>query len=90
MAVSIILTFSQSIITLEVDTKKFAPGKIVELTGKVGAGLEGQPVAIEIQDAEGNVILIRTVTSDINGEFTLKFKVPSNIKPGELNIITNV
>ena len=90
LAVSIIPAFSQSIITFDVDTTKFAPGEIVELTGKVGAGLEGQPVAIEIQDAEGNVILIRTVTSDINGEFTLKFKVPSNIKPGELNIITNV
>jgi len=82
--------FAQSLITFDVDTTKFAPGEIVELTGNVGTGLEGQPVAVEITDNEGNVILIRTVTSDINGEFVLKFKVPNNISPGDLDIVTNV
>ena len=82
--------FSQSLITFDVDTTKFAPGEIVELTGNVAAGLEGQPVAVEIKDADGNVILIRTITSDINGEFTLKFKVPSTAAAGEFDISTNV
>jgi len=35
-------------------------------------------VGIEIQDPEGHVILIRTVTSDSYGNFTLKFKIPSS------------
>ena len=82
--------FSQSLITFDVDTSKFVPGEIVELTGNVGTGLEGQPVAVEVTDNDGNVILIRTVTSDINGEFILKFKVPNNISPGDLDIVTNV
>ncbi len=82
--------FAQSLITFDVDTTKFAPGEIIELSGHVDAGLEGQPVAVEIKDADGNIILIRTVTSDENGEFTLKFKVPSTAKAGEFEIVTNI
>ena len=82
--------FAQSLITFDVDTTKFAPGEIVELTGTVDAGLEGHPVAVEIKDADGNLILIRTVTSDSNGKFTLKFKVPNTAASGEFDITTNV
>ena len=90
LAVSIVPAFSQSLITFDVDTSKFVPGEIVELKGNVGEGLEGKPVAIEINDSEGNIILIRTVTSDIGGDFILKFKVPNNVKAGELDIATSV
>jgi len=90
LAVSIIPAFAQSLITFDVDTTKFTPGEIVELKGKVNGGLEGQPVAVEIKDADGNVMLIRTVTSDENGDFVLKFKVPNNAKAGEFNIVTSV
>ena len=62
--------FSQSLITFDVDTTKFTPGEIVELHGTVQSGLEGEVVAVEIKDADGTLILIRTVTSDGNGEFT--------------------
>ncbi len=90
IAVSLTPVFAQSVISFDVDTSEFVPGEIVELTGTVGEGLEGQPVAVEINDVDGNVILIRTVTSDINGEFVLKFKVPNDIEPGDLDIVTNV
>ena len=90
LAISIIPVFAQSLITFDVDTTKFAPGEIVELKGKVNGGLEGQPVAVEIKDVDGNVMLIRTVTSDENGDFVLKFKVPNNAKAGEFNIVTSV
>ena len=82
--------FSQSLITFDVDTTKFTPGEIVELQGTVQSGLEGQPVAVEIKDADGNLILIRTITSDTNGEFTLKFKVPNSATSGEFDIVTNL
>jgi hypothetical protein len=90
LALSTAPAFSQSLITFDVDTSKFIPGEIVELKGNVGEGLEGKPVAIEINDSEGNIILIRTVTSDIEGDFILKFKVPNNVKAGELDIATSV
>jgi hypothetical protein len=92
LLIPLILTpaFSQSLIIFDVDTTKFTPGEIVELHGTVQSGLEGQPVAVEIKDADGTLILIRTVTSDGNGEFSLKFKVPSNAAAGEFDIITNM
>ena len=81
---------AQSVISFDVDTKQLVPGEVAEITGTVGAGLEGQPVAVEITDADGNVILIRTVTADADGKFALKFKVPNDVEPGELDIVTNV
>ena len=90
LAVSIVPAFSQSLITFDVDTTQFAPGEIVELTGSVQEEMQGQPVAIEIKDAKGSVILIRTVTSDSDGNFILKFKVPNSVEAGELDIITNI
>ena len=92
MLIVVIITpaFAESLITFDVDTTKFTPGEIVELNGKVQSGLEGEVVAVEIKDADGTLILIRTVTSDSNGEFSLKFKVPSNAAVGEFDIITNM
>ena len=90
LVISIIPAFAQSPITFDVDTTKIMAGKIVELKGKVTENLEGQPVAVEIKDSNGNVILIRTVTSDENGNFVLKFKVPNDTKTGEFSIITSV
>ena len=88
LAVIITPVFAESLITFDVDTTKFVPGEIVELEGKVQSGLEGQPVAVEIKDADGTLILIRTVTSDSNGEFTLKFKVPSTLTSKTLDGIS--
>ena len=89
--VGITAAFAQgSIISFDIDEKSFAPGDIVELTGNVEQSLAGQPVAIEVKDSAGNVILIRTVTPDDNGNFVLKFKIPSTAKAGTFEIITNV
>jgi len=84
-------SFAQgSIISFDIDEKSFAPGEIVELTGNVEQSLAGQPVAIEVKDSAGNVILIRSVTPDDNGNFVLKFKIPLTAKTGTFEIITNV
>ena len=92
MLLVVIITpaFAESLITFDVDTTKFTPGEIVELEGKVQSGLEGEVVAVEIKDADGTLILIRTVTSDSNGEFSLKFKVPSTAAAGSFDVVTNL
>jgi hypothetical protein len=90
LAVIITPVFAESLITFDVDTTKFVPGEIVELEGKVQSGLEGEIVAVEIKDADGTLILIRTVTSDSNGEFSLKFKVPSTAAAGAFDVVTNL
>ena len=78
-----------SIISIELDTDVLVPGEIVELTGSVESSLAGKPVGVEIKDSEGEIILIRSITTDSNGNFTLKFKIPSSAS-GELEIITSV
>jgi hypothetical protein len=90
LAVIITPVFAESLITFDVDTTKFVPGEIVELEGKVQSGLEGEVVAVEIKDADGTLILIRTVTSDSNGEFSLKFKVPSTAAAGSFDVVTSM
>ncbi len=92
MLLVVIITpaFAESLITFDVDTTRFTPGEIVELEGKVQSGLEGEVVAVEIKDADGTLILIRTVTSDSNGEFSLKFKVPSTAAAGSFDVVTNL
>jgi len=92
MLLVVIITpaFAESLITFDVDTAKFIPGEIVELEGKVQSGLEGEVVAVEIKDADGTLILIRTVTSDSNGEFSLKFKVPNTAAAGSFHVVTSM
>lgn len=90
LLIGVIPIFAQSPITFEINTKTLIPGQIVELTGTVDKSLINQPVAVEIRDSEGNVILIRSVTPDSEGNFSLKFKVPSTVKTGEIDITTNV
>ena len=83
------MVFAQTV-TLDVDTTQFKPGEIVDLKGSVPSGLENKVVAIEIKDAGGNVILIRTVLADADGNFSIKFKIPATAVAGEFDIVTNV
>jgi len=83
------MVFAQTV-TLDVDTTQFKPGEIVDLKGSVPSGLENKVVAIEIKDAGGNVILIRTVQADADGNFSIKFKIPLTAVAGEFDIVTNV
>lgn len=81
---------AQSPLQIQVDTKTLTPGQIVDLTGSVDKSLANQPVVLEIRDSENNVILIRTVTPDSDGSFSLKFKVPSTVKSGDVQITANI
>ena len=78
-----------SIISIELDTDTLVAGEIVEISGTVESSLAGQPVGIEVKDSDGEIILIRSITTDSNGNFTLKFKVPPSAS-GNIEIITSV
>jgi hypothetical protein len=73
-------------ITINTQKSAYGPGDTVNLTGLVNDGTPGQLVAIQVKDAKGNLILIRTVQEDQNGNFNLQFKVPLTASPGSLNI----
>jgi uncharacterized protein YfaS (alpha-2-macroglobulin family) len=72
-------------ITLVTNKGTYLPGDIVQLSGVV----TGQPnvlVALQIKDSSGNLILIRTVQSDQNGNFVLQFKISPTATSGNFNI----
>lgn len=86
-----VLVFAQSQkITLDFDESSFEAGQIAELKGSVDSSLAGKPVAVEVKDSQGQVIILRTVQPDANGNFVLKFKVPANVKGGELQVSSSV
>jgi hypothetical protein len=81
-------SFASNEIIFDVNKSSYAPGDVVELTGQVKDS-PNQLVAIEVKDTDGNTILIRTVQTDDQGNFVLKFKVPSTVKAGKLDIVAN-
>jgi len=85
-----VMAFAQSKITLNFDETSFEAGQIAELKGSVDPSLAGKPVAVEVKDSQGQVIILRTVQPDANGNFILKFKVPTTVTGGELQISSSV
>jgi len=87
------LTFSQSFaaeVIFDSTDKSYTAGDIVDLTGNIPGGIEGDLVAIEIKSPSGEIILIRTVELGSNGSYSLKFKIPSTGESGTYGISTNV
>lgn len=75
-------------IVLATNKDHYLPGDTVQLSGTV----TGQPsplVALQVKDSSGNLILIRTIQSDQNGNFALQFKIPSAAASGDFNIIAS-
>ena len=73
-------------IIISTTKSSYSPGDIVNLSGSVIDGSPGQLVAMQVKDPNGNLILIRTVQVDQNGNFVLQFKIPLTASPGSLDI----
>ncbi|MGI0047397.1 MAG: hypothetical protein ACREBB_09465 [Nitrosotalea sp.] len=73
-------------ITINTPKTSYGPGDTVNLSGSVIDGTPGQLVAIQVKDAKGDLLLIRTVQADQNGNFALQFKVPITASAGNLGI----
>lgn len=75
-------------ITLTTNKSSYLPGDTVQLSGVV----TGQPnalVALQVKDSDGNLVLIRTIQSDQNGNFAIQFKIPPTATSGEFSIIAS-
>jgi len=70
--------------------ESFSPGEIVELSGVIENGIEGDLVAIEVKSPSGEIILIRTVQLGPGGTYDLKFKIPASAEAGSYDVTTNV
>ena len=72
-------------ITMTTDKSSYLPGETVELKGIV-TGQQYPLVAIQVKDSDNNLILIRTIQTDQNGNFALEFKIPPTATSGKFTI----
>ena len=75
-------------ITLSTNKNSYMPGDVVQLSGTISAQPSGG-VALEVKDSDGNLILIRTVPVDQNGNFALQFKIPPTATSGNFSVISS-
>lgn len=82
--------FAQEEPTITMTTNKgyYVPGDTVQLSGIV-TGQTNTLVALQVKDSDGNLILIRTVQADQNGNFAIQFKIPSTATSGKFSIIAS-
>ena len=87
------LTISQAYaaeVIFDSTKKSLTPGEIVELSGIIEKGIEGDLIALEVKSPSGEIILIRTVELGPGGTYNLKFKIPASAESGNYDIITNL
>lgn len=80
--------FAESAITLTTNKNSYGPNDIIKITGSV-TGSPNQLVGLQVKDPNGTLILVRTVQTDANGNFSLTFKVPSTATSGIFGIEAN-
>jgi len=76
---------AQSGITVETNFDLFELGQGVMITGNA----DGSSVIIQVNDSTGTPILLRTVTTDSNGNFELKLRIPQTAALGDWEVIVN-
>ena len=87
------LTFSPSFaaeVIFDSTNQSYSAGDIVDLTGNIEGGIEGDLVAIEIKSPSGEIMLVRTVELGSEGSYSLKFRIPPSGESGTYGITTNV
>ena len=75
-------------ITLTTNKGSYLPGDTVQVSGIV-TGQSSALVAIQVKDSDGNLILIRTLQADQDGNFAVQFKIPLSATSGKFSIIAS-
>ena len=81
-------SFAVSQVTFDTDKRSYSAGDTVTITGKV-INSPNQLVAVEVKDPNGNILVLRTVQTDSNGNYELKFKLPPSAPSGNYDIVAN-
>ena len=76
---------AQTGIIVETNFDLFEQGQLVMITGNA----EEKSVAIKVKDPTGMSILVRLITTDSNGNFELKLRIPQTAALGDWEVIVN-
>ena len=76
---------AQTGITVETNFDLFEQGQMVMITGNA----DGSSVTIQVKDSTSLSILLRTVTTDSNGDYELKFRIPQTAGLGDWEVLVS-
>ena len=76
---------AQTGIIVETNFDLFEQGQMVIITGNA----DGSSVTIQVKDPTGLSILLRTVTTDSNGDYELKFRIPQTAGLGDWEAVVS-
>ena len=79
--------FAQSEFTLSSSADSYEPGELVAISGVTQSE---QIVSIQVKDPTGKTLLVRSITADGTGNYSLEFKIPKTATQGSYIIVASV
>ena len=76
---------AQAGITVETNFDLFEQGQLVMITGNT----DEKSVAIKVKDPTGILILVRSITTDSDGNFELEFRIPQTATLGNYQVVAS-
>jgi len=71
---------------IKLNSDSFEPGQTV----MINANTEEKTLSVQVQNPTGKTILLRTITTDSSGNFSLKFKIPLNSMLGDYQVFISI
>ena len=79
--------FAQTEFTLSSSADSYEPGELVSISGVTE---NKQIVSIQVKDPTGKTLLVRSITADNSGNYSLEFKIPKMSTQGNYIIVASV
>jgi len=79
--------FAQTEFTLSSSADSYEPGELVSIYGVTE---NKQIVSIQVKDPTGKTLLVRSITADNSGNYSLEFKIPKMSTQGNYIIVASV
>lgn len=87
VSIGVTPAFAASDLTLTTNMDTYEPGERVEISGETK---NDQLVSIQVKDPTGKSLLVRTITADDSGSYSLGFKIPKTAVHGDYSIVASV
>ena len=87
ISIGISPAFAATDLTLTTDMNTYEPGERVELSGDTK---NDQLISIQVKDPTGKSLLVRTITADGTGSYSLGFKIPKTAIHGDYSIVASI
>ena len=87
MSLGLSPAFAQTDLTLSSSMDSYEPGELVTISGVTQSE---QIVSIQVKDPTGKTLLVRSITADGTGNYSLEFKIPKTATQGSYIIVASV